>query len=104
MNFVDYTKIISKKKLVELVYPYVVGDGQNFEIVRLIHEKPTLIIGGVYGTKAGDVFIVQAVQVKEDFFDDMYIAICKLMTNNSNTIVSPEIRTIMYMYSAAPSE
>jgi hypothetical protein len=86
----------------KLVRPFFSGSGKDFETVYMFHEGPELAHGMVLSTDKNDLIIVrEASSIEEDFFENITITACQLITKDPLQRINHQARELYYMYSAS---
>lgn len=85
----------------KLVQPYFSGSGKDFENILVFHEGPELYPGMVFSTDTYDLLVVKEnLRIDEDFFENIIVTVCGLMTNGPLDEIDYRSRELYYMYSA----
>jgi hypothetical protein len=86
----------------KLVSPFFAGSGKDFDTVIMFHSGPKLHSGMIFSTDKDDMIRVMAESImEEDFFENITVTLCQLMTNDPNDVIDDRARELYYMYSAA---
>jgi hypothetical protein len=89
----------------KLVSPFITGSGKDFDTILVFHEGAALHPGMILSTDRNNLIRVMAKSVfEEDFFENITITLCQLMTNDPHDTVDQESRELWYMYSAGSKE
>ena len=102
----------SPERRYKLVAPYLTSQdrgsseglvGLNFTPIWVFHEGPPLCDGMMFSTDKDDMLRVMAPSVIiEDFFEDITMTLCQIVSNNSSDQVDDTARELWYMFSAGP--
>jgi hypothetical protein len=83
-----------------LVPPYFTGDGKEYDSILMFHEGPKFIHGSMFTTDKDDILRVMADSIfEEDFFENITITLCQLVTNNAQDKVDDRARELYYVAS-----
>ena len=86
----------------KLVSPFFAGSGANFDTVIMFHSGPKLHSGMMFSTDKDDILRVIAESIlEEDFFEDITVTLCQMVTNDPHDELDDRARELYYMYSAA---
>lgn len=95
----------SPSRRYKLIPPYVTGTGENFDSILIFHEEPGLHPGMIVSTDKNDILRVMAESIyEEDFFENIAVTLCQLLTNDPKVKMNQGARELYYMYSARVQE
>lgn len=83
---------------IELMHPFISGDGKNFDTFTIYYPEDTITSGMVLMNEEGQLLrVMTVVPPIEDFFENIYSAYLVIMTNKSTDIVHPKTRILSAM-------
>jgi len=86
----------------KLVPPFFAGSGKDFDTVLMFHSGPKLHVGMMFSTDKDDMIRVMAESIiEEDFFENITVTLCQMVTNDPTRELNNRARELYYMYSAA---
>lgn len=96
-----YPEVQDGIMIMPLVSPFVSGDGSSFQSFRVFPKKEGLHSGMIaHDALSGTRIIVAGIFEVPDFFENIQVAECFLVTNNPKDRVSPNLNILIVESSA----